>query len=213
MKQILTIGFFAMAAFTACNNAPNAPEATTEDKKEAATTAGATYTIDTTTSQVGWVGTKPVGKHTGYFKISNGSLSVQDGVITGGSFNINVASLTNTDLKPDDGKDKLEGHLKSPDFFDVAKYPGAKFEITSVEALSNDTSGTHKISGNLTLKDSTKNISFPAKVSIADNNITATANFNIDRTLWGMYYGSDKSLGDKFIKPEVNLDLKINAKK
>ena len=103
--------------------------------------------------------------------------------------------------------------MKSADFLDTEKFPTAKFEITSVAPLANDSSATHTISGNLTLKDSTKNISFPAKLTVADNNLQAQANFNIDRTLWGLYYGNDKSLGDKFIRPEVNIKLNITANK
>jgi polyisoprenoid-binding protein YceI len=72
---------------------------------------------------------------------------------------------------------------------------------------------THIISGNLKLKDSTKNISFPAKVEITDASVTAVADFNIDRSTWGLSYGADKSLGDKFIRPEVNIKLNITAKK
>ena len=104
-------------------------------------------------------------------------------------------------------------HLKSADFFDVAKYPTAKFEITKVETLQNDTSGTHKISGNLTLKDSTKNITFPARVSVGDAELKATANFNIDRNQWGIHFNNKESLGNNFIRPEVNLTLNIAAKK
>jgi polyisoprenoid-binding protein YceI len=79
--------------------------------------------------------------------------------------------------------------------------------------MINDTTGTHKISGNLTLKDSTQNVTFPAKVTLGENDLTVNAEFVIDRTKWGMFYGNDKSLGDKFIYPEVKISLNIKANK
>lgn len=210
-KAFFSLSVLAVLA-TACNNAPEADAATTAEAQTAAAAAGANYTIDTTTSVVEWLGTKPVGKHHGTFKIKNGEFSIADNNITAGKFTIDVNSLTDLDMEGDQ-KANLENHLKSADFFDVAKYPNASFEITGVEAVSGDSTATHKISGNLTLKDSTKNVSFPAKVAVNDNKVTATANFNIDRTQWGMFYGNDQSLGDKFIRPEVNIKLNINANK
>jgi len=107
----------------------------------------------------------------------------------------------------------LQEHLLSPDFFETAKYPTAKFEVTGSEALVNSTEGTHKISGNLTLKDSTQNVSFPATVTVSENDFAATAKYSIDRTKWGLVYGNDKSLGDKFIYPVVEITLNLKAKK
>jgi polyisoprenoid-binding protein YceI len=70
-----------------------------------------------------------------------------------------------------------------------------------------------KISGNLKLKGVVKNVTFPAKVDITENAVSAVANFDIDRTLWGMNYGNDASLKDKMITPTVNMALNIQAKK
>lgn len=208
--------FFAVAAvslFAACNNAPEGEKAATTDATTAATATGTTFAIDTVSSVVEWLGSKPVGQHNGTLKISSGTFAVEGGAITGGNFILDINSLTDLDLKAGEGKEKLEGHLKSADFLDVAKYPTAKFEISSVEALTGDSTATHKISGNLTLKDSTKNVTFPAKVVISETEVSANANFNIDRTLWGIFYGNDKSLGDKFISPEVNVKFNIKATK
>jgi polyisoprenoid-binding protein YceI len=212
MKRITFLAA-ALAFLAACQDAPKADKATTAAQQSVANGAGTSLTIDTAHSVVHWLGTKPVGQHEGTFKIANGNLTVDGNTLTAGSFIIDINSLTDNDLKAGEGKEKLEGHLKSPDFFDVAKFPAARFEITNVEAVSNDSTATHKISGNLTLKDSTKNVTFPAAIKITDNSLTATANFNIDRTQWGLFYGNDKSLGDKFIRPEVNLKLDIKANK
>jgi polyisoprenoid-binding protein YceI len=104
----------------------------------------------------------------------------------------------------------------------VAKFPTAKFEITGVEPFKYDSltmkdvvlkDATHTIKGNLTLKDSTKNISFPAKVNISGNKVTAIADFNIDRTLWGMNYKGPNNPQDWVISKQVNLKLNISASK
>ncbi len=222
MKKI-TLFLSATIVLAACNNSSDANKATTTDTQAVQTATGVAYPLDSATTLT-WTGSKPTGKHTGTFKVTEGSLLVNDNNLTGGSFTIDVNSINNVDMAADaENKGKLEGHLKSPDFFDVAKYPTAKFEITSVEPFTavTDSSAakvtfagaTHTIKGNLTLKDSTKNISFPAKVSIDANTATATADFNIDRTLWGMNYKGPENPQDWIISKEVNIKLLISASK
>jgi polyisoprenoid-binding protein YceI len=111
--------------------------------------------------------------------------------------------------------------VKSADFFDVAKYPTAKFEITGVEVFVADSSSkdlkiadaTHTIKDNLTLKDNTKNIAFPAKVTIGATNVTAIADFNIDRTLWVMNYKGPNNPQNWIINRAVNIKLNISSPK
>ena len=200
MKTLIySLAFMSMLA--SCQNAPEGETAKTGDKQEASATAtGTTYTVDNATSTINFLGTKPVGTHNGQMHMKDGSFIVDNGNITGGSFTVDMSKMEIQD-KDTAYSYKLVGHLLSADFFDAAKYPTSKFEIT------------HRISGNLTMKDSTKNVTFPAKISITDAGVTATADFNIDRTLWGLYYGNDKSLKDKFIYPEVNIKLNIQATK
>lgn len=211
----------ALASFAACTNAPKADAAETSDKKEVKTAEGSAFALDSA-STITWTGTKPVGAHTGTFKLKEGSLSIKDNSLSGGSFIIDINSLQDQDMAGDaENKGKLEGHLKSPDFFDAAKFPTAKFEITSVEPLSAadaakelvQKDATHTIKGNFTLKDSTKNISFPAKITVTADKFTAQANFNIDRTLWGLNYKGPNNPQDWFIRKEVNLKLDISASK
>ncbi|WP_153797560.1 YceI family protein [Foetidibacter luteolus] len=218
MKLASKLFISASILLAACQSAPKADEAATGEKQDAAAATGATYTVDTTNSVVTWAGTKPTATHTGTFKIKDGSIAVENSNVTGGSFTIDIASLVDTDLTGE-FKGKLEGHLKSPDFFDVAKFPTAKFEITKVEAFDSTKAksllpgATHLLSGNLTLKDSTKNVTFPAIVSITENALTAQANFNIDRTDWGMNYKGPDNPQDWVIKKEVNLQLNVKAGK
>lgn len=211
-KLAILVTSFAM--LSACNNSDSKTE--TSDTQTVATSDGTVYTVDTTTT-ITWAGSKPTGTHIGTFNVSEGSLYVKDNTLTGGNFVINVASLKNIDLSSDpENKGKLEGHLKSPDFFDIAKYPTAKFEITSVEPYSADSANkdaTHLIKGNLTLKDTTKNISFPARVTVDAATLSANANFDIDRTNWGINYKGPGNPQDWLIKKNVNIRLSIAATK
>ena len=222
MKRVLNlfIVLTMVVVFHSCQSAPDAPKADAKEAKEA-TAPAATATsegleIDTQQSSITFIGTKPVGQHTGVIPITKGNLNVQNAAITGGQFEMDLTNLLITDLEGE-MQQKLTGHLQSDDFFDVANHPTASFEITGVKPHNPDPNAenkeaaraTHMVSGNLTLKGVEKNISFPAVLKIEAEGVKGMANFNIDRTQWGLVYGNDQSLGDRFIRPEVNIQLKI----
>jgi len=221
MKKSIFILSLA-AVFAACNN----QEATQASGQETVSTdsSGVKYVIDTIGSVMGWDSRKIVDGHNGGIRLSSGSLNIKDGNIVSGGFVVNMHTITNDDLrdKKDSSMYKLVGHLMAPDFFDVAKYPTAKFDITKVTMLSNDAAGnTHTISGNLTVKDSVKNISFPAKVAINGDDLTASATVIINRLDFGIKYNSVtaspadvlKKLGDHAIKDEITISINLKAKK
>jgi polyisoprenoid-binding protein YceI len=220
MKKLI-FPLAAISILAACTDAPKADKAETGDKQEVKTAEGNAWSLDSR-SAITWTGTKPTGTHTGTFKLKEGSLLVKDSALTGGSFTIDINSLDDKDMAGDaENKGKLEGHLKSPDFFDAAKFPTAKFEITGIEPFNAANAGkdlvmkdaTHTIKGNFTLKDSTKNISFPARITISGNKLTAVADFNIDRTQWGLNYKGPNNPQDWVIRKDVNLKLDISATK
>jgi polyisoprenoid-binding protein YceI len=220
-RQFLLPMAVAFAAlFTSCTDAPKADSAEATEAQTVAENAGGTqYNANTGESKIEWVGTKPTGRHHGTFKIKDGYLTVANNMVTGGKFTIDMKSVTPDD-QDDEGNKKLQGHLQSADFFDVEKYPDGIFEITEVKADDGSNAenrmmkdATHIVTGNLKLKDATKSISFPAKINVSDNQVTADANFNIDRTQWGINYQSDKSIQNKFIDHEVNLQLHLVANK
>lgn len=221
MKNILGFVAAALIITTSCTDAPKADEAKATDAKEVQQVAsdGTQYNIDVQKSKVDWIGTKPTGRHHGSFTIQDGYITVANNSIKGGNFIIDVNSITVMD---EDGSanPKLQTHLKSADFFEVDKYKTAKFEITNAQEGVNSgdkktvlTSATHTITGNLTMKDITKSITFPAIVMFTETGLTAHAEFNIDRTQWNIVYHSDKSLGDKFINTDVNLTVHLEAVK
>lgn len=205
LKNGLLVAGLLLAA--ACSKAPDAQNAGAGETKEVKQESTAqTLTLDLSASSLKWIGTKVTGKHNGTVAIKEGSLSVKDGQLTGGSFVLDMEKIVVEDLKAGQGKEKLEGHLKAEDFFDAKKYPTAKFEITSVTA---DTvgGGTHKIEGNLTIKEVSKGISFKATVK-NETNMSATANFNINRKDWGVKYEGKK---DDLIRDEINFDVNLVA--
>ncbi|MCF6402283.1 YceI family protein [Chitinophaga filiformis] len=220
MKYILSIVLIIFVA--ACEQAPKADKATITEAHPVKESEGSPYQVDTVDSEIQWIGTKPTGKHVGLFKIQEGKLLVKDTAITGGNIIIKMNSLENIDLSKTDTtlKRKLENELKGPLFFDVTKFPVATFEITSVSdfapSVGNEVlmkNANYTIQGNLTIKNITKNISFPAIIKFEKGVITAMANFNIDRTLWGMTYRADKSMQDKLINSAVNIEFRLKAKR
>ena len=214
-KQLFTLLAAGTLALGACNSGTDADSATTGEATTAAETTGEIYSVDTT-SVINFIGTKPNGQHNGTMPVSTGSLSVDNGQLTGGSFTVDVTRLAIHDLS---GKEKndLEGHLKSPDFFEIAKWPTSTFTITEVKPYDSSViesklpNPTHILSGNLTMRDSTLNVSFPASVNINGDNVSAQADFNIDRTRWGMNYKGPNNPADFFISKEVNIKVDLKA--
>ena len=216
-----TLGLLLAAGLglASCDKAPKGDTANITDEKQAATATGQTFVVDTADSRVKFTGNGVGKNHPGYFHLASGQVTVANNQLTGGTFLININSL---DLEQEGEMfdTKLRPHLLSGDFFDAAKFGTAAFEITNVapyEPNSKDTSlvegANFNVSGNLTLKDVTKNITFPARIDLDDNGIKAKANFDIDRRQWQMNYGNDKTLGDKFISETVNIELDLKAKK
>ncbi|WP_143307970.1 YceI family protein [Chitinophaga vietnamensis] len=221
MYKAISILFIVVALMAACQEAPQADKAKVTDAQAVQPGAGDTYLADTAASSIGWIGTKPTGKHHGSIRLASGTLHVKDTSITGGHFVINMHTMQDIDLAGDTAmKNKLERELKGPLFFDVEKYPTAIFEITGIKPYHPSVNeeidlkdATHIIQGNFTMKAVTKNITFPAIISINSGKVSATASFNIDRTLWGISYRADKSVQDKLINSQVNISFNIIARR
>lgn len=178
-----------------------------------AATAVQNYNVDVNNSVIVWKGYKVTGEHTGTVKVKNGNLQLTDGKLSGGSFDIDMNSITDTDMEPEYAA-KLVGHLKSDDFFGVSKFPTAKFVIT--RAIPQDTKGNYKIIGNLTIKETTKEVKFAANVAEQNGKLTATGQLKIDRSEYNVRYGSGSffdDLGDKTIYDEFDLNVTLVANK
>ncbi len=156
-------------------------------------------------SKIKWTGSQFKKQHSGTLDIVDGVIEVIDNKIVGGKVIIDMNSLINTDLKAGEGKEKLEGHLKSEDFFDVANHPTATFEITNIKNTL--------VTGDLTIKGITKSITFPAIFDVHWEHLRVATNyFNIDRTDWNIKYGSTKffdNLKDKAISDQLSIQLAL----
>lgn len=221
MKTLFKFMIFALVIGStySCSDAPEGKKVEAEGAKETAVTTSKAqvYSVDTGASAINWTGTKPGGQHTGTIGLSSGNIAVVDGNITAGEFTIDMSSITNTDMAAGEGKEKLEGHLKTGDFFETEKYPTGKFEVTSVNPTTDVEDATHTIEGNLTMKGTTKSVKVPANVAMADGKITAvTPAFTINRTEWGITFKSGVigTVKDKSINDEIGLviNLVANAK-
>jgi polyisoprenoid-binding protein YceI len=186
-------------------------------KKMGAQTADATMmNLDIAQSKVRWTGGKVTGStHTGHIGVKSGSVQLKNNMITSGQFELDMNSMTNEDLKgsPED-MNKLVSHLKSDDFFNVPAHPTSTFKITSVKPVAGKPN-TFDIGGELTIKGKTEKVQFPAEIKMGQGDATATAQLEIDRTKWGLKYGSGKffkGLGDKVINDGIKFELNLVAK-
>lgn len=172
------------------------------------------YVVNASKSKVEWLGTKITGKHNGDVTIKEGSLSLEKNKLKGGKVVIDMNTINTTDLQGD-YKNKLDGHLKDADFFDVASFPESVLVIKSVKNKKGKGTNT-LITADLTIKGITNQITFPANILVKDGNTYANANITIDRTKWNITYSSGsvfKSLGDKVIHDEVVFTIKLEANK
>ncbi len=215
MKKSIVIsvfcGFFAAVISVSCGK--DKP-VTSESAEVMTTNDGTVYQVDTLNSVIEWKGYKVFktdnSSHFGIIKFESGDITVKDGKLESGKFVANMNSLQNVDLKDDaDQKAKLEGHLKSGDFFEVERFPTASYEITKV---SHNDSGDYNttLDGNLIIKGITKPMQFKANVSVKESEISiATEPTDIERESFGMKFQIPVANG--IIKDEVNLQILIKA--
>ncbi len=182
-------------------------------KATATSVKATTFTVDATKSFLNWKGEKVTGKHNGTVKLKQGALTVENGKLTGGQFDIDMNSIADLDLTDAGYNTKLITHLKSDDFFGVEKYPTSTFKITKVTPKGGD---KYDIMGDMTIKGITNAVSFPATVSLKGNTIEADGKATIDRTKYNVRYGSKsffENIGDKAIYDDFVIDLKLVATK
>jgi polyisoprenoid-binding protein YceI len=197
---------FLLTLLTACGDVGDAPVAettavTTHDAVAPAVT-GASLPLDTAATRIEWTGAKVVGSHDGGFRRFQGELYLDGERVTGADVVIDAASIY-TD------NERLENHLRNDDFFGVATYPEARFRATAVAPLTPADSSaaagaTHRITGVLTIRDRTNQITFPARVAVTSSAVTADADFIIDRQQWGLSYPGQP---DNLIQDEVRIRL------
>lgn len=190
----------------ACSNpAADKPKAVVNDAAPASSTpiGGEKFAINSQNSKIEFIGAKVTGKHLGSFQKFSGTIDYAGAPEKSRvSIVIDASSITADDPK-------LTEHLKTPDFFDVARHPQATFESTEITAGGGE-GATHTIKGNLMMHGVTKSITFPAKIAVTADAIVVDSSFAINRKDFGINYAG---AANNLIRDEVALTLIVRATK
>ena len=187
MKNLKTVALALLITFTA------------------ATTNAQVKKANASKSKITWVGKKVTGQHEGTINLKEGSLTYKSGNVIGGKFIVDMSSISVTDLTADQGKAKLEGHLKADDFFGTEKYPTSTLVFKKVTEKSK---GVYTVTADLTIKEKTNPVTF----DLIQKGNTATTKVTIDRTKYDIKYGSGSffdNLGDKTISDNFDLTVSL----
>ena len=171
------------------------------------------YVADTDASTLVWKGSKVTGFHEGTVSLISGIVEIVDGALKGGRFEIDLGSINTTDLSGGK-KRKLDGHLKSKDFFSVKSFPTAQLAITNVSADAEKSS--FNVDADLTVKGISKPVSFTAILKENGDSIEAWGKVLVDRSKYAIKFKSGsffENLGDKLIHDEFEVDVKLVLKK
>jgi len=206
-SRVALVAFAALSLLSACANpAADKPKAVVGEATNASPsqpTSGQKYSITPENSKIEFIGAKVTGHHNGSFKKFSGVVDYTGQVETSRvSITIDSSSLE-TDT-PD-----LTKHLKTADFFDVAKFPDAKFESTAIRP-GGDKGASHTVTGNLTLHGVTKSITFPATITASPGEVSVESSFAINRKDFGINYAGQ---ADNLIRDDVALTLHVKATK
>jgi polyisoprenoid-binding protein YceI len=172
----------------------------------------AVYTIDPQKSKIIWTGKKVTGEHTGTVSIENGEVHVDGENLQLANVKMDMNSITCTDLTAEEWNKKLVGHLKSDDFFSVENHPHSVFEATGFKTGAGE--NQYIVTGKLTIKGITHEISFPATVEVNNGEVSANGTAKIDRTKYDIKYRSGaffKDLGDNLIYDDFEIEFDLVA--
>lgn len=195
-------------------------EVSDAEKAAAAAAASTSYVVNAAESNLTWKG-EMMGMytHNGTVSLAGGAFTMEAGNITSGEFMIDMKTIAPLDanFSEEKPKENLIGHLMSPDFFNVDSFPTINFVVTGAEMTDANPGATHNVSGNLTIKGITANITIPANVTVTGDNISVSVtDFVINRADWKVKYGSAKffdNLGDYVISDNITLGMSLKAAK
>lgn len=210
MKKLLmtiTTGVLLMSCGSEATTATDVTTATDTLNTEVEEVVVSSFPVNTTESVLSWKGSALAKSHNGTVTLQNGNIEISEGSIVGGELTFDMASIICLDLEGE-YKGKLEGHLKAGDFFNVDTFATSKIVIKSVS--DND------VTADLTIKDVTKSITFPATIEVTDVAVNVTAKVIINRTDFGVVYGSGNFFElakDKTISDDIEFDIVVKATK
>lgn len=217
----LAIGLIAATTLYSCGGGESTTEVTTETTTEevsesteeegAEAVEAEAYAVNLEESTIGWFGKKAIveGQHNGNVTLKSGELSISEGTLVGGSFVVDMNTITCEDLEDEEMNAKLVGHLKADDFFGVEANPEASLVIKSVEG--------DNITADVTIKGETNEVTFPATVTEEEGVVTAEAEIVLNRTDFGIKYGSKNFFADLVdeyvIDDQIKLTVALTAAK
>ncbi|MEO9475319.1 MAG: YceI family protein [Cyclobacteriaceae bacterium] len=224
--------FVFTLALTYCKKPNNSSDATQPETTIKVYPGADTLEISINESVITWIGSKPTGQHDGTMDISGGYGIFYVDELVGGEVQIDISSLRVMDIADKEKNKKLTSHLLSSDFFDENSFPVGSFQITKITPYDSTfqvddkvefpskfkpevassfvvQNPSHVISGSLTLRGKTNDITFPALVTKTDSQTNIEAKFNIDRTRWDLSHNDEANIvdkaKDKFIYNTVNV--------
>ncbi len=219
MKKIILPVLFAAFALSnvSAADAPKTTPATATNQRAAVTKAAQPYKLQPQLSTLGWAGKAVTHGHNGTIQFSDGELLGQGDKLVGGNVTVEMKTLKATDITDADTQAKFYGHMATDDFFLVDKYPTATFKITSVTPIKGAKADADNVTltGEMTIKGVTNRISFPAKAGVKGGVAAASGKVTIDRTKYGLKYGSKSffaSIGDKAIDDTFTLEFNVIGK-
>ena len=166
------------------------------------------FSVNTSESVLNWKGSTVGKSHNGTVDVKNGSIEVSEGNIIGGDLIFDMTTITCLDLDSTSGKGKLESHLKNPDFFNVDTFTTSKIVIKSISE--------NNVTAELTIKEVTKAITFPANIELTDTSVNVNAKVIVNRTDFGVVYGSGNFFElakDKAISDDIEFEVVVKASK
>ena len=200
----VTKTFLMLIILASCNTNPN--QASTQQAQGVATVDNI-YNVETAQSQITWTGREvSTSYHYGTLDFVSGNFEISNGAIVNGEFIVDMTSINNQDMEGD-SKARLEGHLKSDDFFSVESYPTASISINSSELISD---GKWNVSADLSIKGFTHPVNFEM-ISSEDG---WSANLVFDRSKYDVRFRSGsffENLGDKLIYDDIELSINLTT--
>ncbi len=222
MKKIHTVQYFLTIAMivimTSCQKTPQGDNVVITDELLPKTGTGESFFVDTANSWVRYSGSGVGKNHPATFQLRYGEVTANKDQVTGGKFILDITSLQ-AGREGAILDEKSKPHLVTGDTLDPISFGTSQFEITGIEpykAKDNDKplvkGANFMVSGNLQIRNVTKNIAFPARVDLDGNTLKAKANFDIDRRQWEVNYGKDKTLDDKSVSETMRVEFSLVAR-
>lgn len=216
LSSLISVLLLVSFLLLACNQPPKGEHVIITDQLLPKSGSGETFYLDTVNSWLKLSGFEGEKDRPATFRLRYGKVSANENVVTGGTFIISVASMT---VGEADDSVQLRARLQAGDPFDVVGFGTSQFEITGIEPYkpredepSLIEGANFSVSGNLQVRNVTKNITFPARIDLDGNTLKARARFDIGRRQWELNYGGINTLAAESAGETLHVELYLEAR-